>query len=143
MIKEFKEFILRGNVVDLAVGIIIGGAFGAIVNSLVTDIIMPPIGLILGKVNFTELFVSLDGQTYATLEIAKSAGAPTLNYGLFINAIVNFLIIALAIFLAIRTINRMIPKKEPAPEIPARTCPYCASEISEKATRCPFCTSQL
>ncbi len=143
MLKEFKDFILRGNVVDLAIGIIIGGAFGAVVSSLVNDILMPPIGLLLGKVNFSELYIALDGQQYASLEAAKTAGAATLNYGLFINTIINLLIVALAIFFVIRAVNRMLPKKEAAPAPPARTCPFCTLEIAESATRCPHCTSQL
>ena len=118
MLKEFKTFILRGNVIDLAVGIVIGGAFGAIVSSLVKDIIMPPIGLLLGKVNFTDLFIALDGGEYASLEAATTAGAPTLNYGLFINTIINFLIVGLAIFFIIRAINRLTAKKEEAPAAP-------------------------
>ena len=144
MLKEFKTFILRGNVIDLAVGIVIGGAFGAIVASLVKDIIMPPIGLLLGKVNFTDLFLALDGGEYASLEAATTAGAPTLNYGLFINTIINFLIVGLAIFFIIRGINRLTAKKEEAPAAPTvKECPHCATEIPIKATRCPHCTSQL
>lgn len=144
MLKEFKTFILRGNVIDLAVGIVIGGAFGAIVSSLVKDIIMPPIGLLLGKVNFTDLFIALDGGEYASLEAATTAGAPTLNYGLFINTIINFLIVGLAIFFIIRAINRLTAKKEEAPAAPTvKECPHCATEIPIKASRCPHCTSQL
>jgi large conductance mechanosensitive channel len=142
MLKEFREFIMRGNVVDLAVGVIIGGAFGKIVSSLVSDIIMPPVGLLLNGVNFSNLFVSLTGQPYATLAEAQAAGAPTLNYGSFINAVIDFLIIGLVIFLLIRSINRM---QKPAPAAPPQTreCPFCFSSISLKATRCPNCTSQL
>jgi large conductance mechanosensitive channel len=142
MVKEFKQFILRGNVIDLAVGIIIGGAFGKIVSSLVDDIIMPPIGLILGKVDFANLFLSLDGTAYASLAAAKATGAPTWNYGLFINTLINFLIVAFAIFLLIKQINRM---QKPAPvAAPAeKDCPFCQTSIPIKATRCPHCTSQL
>lgn len=142
MLKEFREFIMRGNVVDLAVGVIIGGAFGKIVSSLVSDIIMPPIGLLLNGVNFSNLFISLTGQPYATLAEAQAAGAPTLNYGSFINAVIDFLIIGLVIFLLIRAINRM-QKPAPAAAPQTRECPFCFSSISLKATRCPSCTSQL
>jgi large conductance mechanosensitive channel len=142
MLKEFREFIMRGNVVDLAVGVIIGGAFGKIVSSLVSDIIMPPIGLLLNGVNFSNLFISLTGQPYATLAEAQAAGAPTLNYGSFINAVIDFLIIGLVIFLLIRAINRM-QKPAPAASPQTRDCPFCFSTISLKATRCPNCTSQL
>lgn len=142
MLKEFREFVMRGNVIDLAVGVIIGGAFGKIVSSLVSDIIMPPIGLLLNGVDFSNLFVSLTGQPYATLAEAQAAGAPTLNYGNFINAVINFLIIALVIFLMIRAINRLQkPALAAAPM--TRECPHCFSTISLKATRCPNCTSQL
>jgi large conductance mechanosensitive channel len=144
MWKEFKAFILRGNVLDLAVAVIIGGAFGAIVNSFVNDIIMPPIGLLLGKVDFSNLFISLDGQTYESLAAAKEAGAASINYGLFINTIINFLIVALAIFVIIRAANRLMPKKAEVPAEPAtKDCPFCATAIPLKATRCPNCTSQL
>ncbi len=142
MIKEFKQFIMRGNVLDLAVGIIIGGAFGKIVSSLVDDIIMPPIGLLLGKVDFTNLFLSLDGKMYASLTAAKDAGAPTWNYGLFINTLINFLIVAFAIFLLIKQVNRFQkPEPEKAPD--TKDCPYCHTAIPINATRCPHCTSQL
>jgi large conductance mechanosensitive channel len=142
MLKEFKEFVMRGNVLDLAVGIIIGAAFGAIIQSLVKDIIMPPIGLLLGKVDFTNLFWALDGNTYASLAAAQEVGAPTLNYGLFINTIINFIIVAFAIFMLIRWFNSL--KKAPAPADPTtKACPYCTSEIPIKATRCPLCTSEL
>lgn len=142
MIKEFKQFVMRGNVIDLAVGVIIGGAFGKIISSLVDDIIMPPIGLLLGKVDFSNLFFSLDGKIYASLSAAKDAGAPTWNYGLFINTLINFLIVAFAIFLMIKQINRL---QKPAPVIPPATkdCEYCQTAIPVKATRCPHCTSQL
>jgi large conductance mechanosensitive channel len=144
MWKEFKEFIMRGNVLDLAIGIIIGGAFGQIVSSLVNDIIMPPIGLLLGKVNFTELFLVLNGQAYKSLADAKAAGAPTINYGLFINTVINFLIVAFVIFLIVKAANRLRKPAEVAPQAPTtKACPYCQSTISIKATRCPACTSQL
>jgi large conductance mechanosensitive channel len=146
MLKEFREFALRGSVVDLAVGIIIGSAFGAIVNSLVNDVIMPPIGLLLGKVDFSNLFLTMrPGDTngpYATLADAHAAGAVTLNYGIFINTIISFLIIALVVFLIIRAINRMQREQE-EPSAPAQDCPYCYSSINLKATRCPHCTSEL
>lgn len=146
MIKEFKEFIMRGNVVDLAVGVIIGGAFGKIVTSLVNDVIMPPIGLLLGGINFSDLFISLNGSTYPSLAAAQEAGAPTINYGLFINNVIDFLIVALVIFLVIRAFNRLSQSSK-TPQTPAepvvKECPYCFSEIPIKATRCPNCTSQL
>ncbi len=143
MYKEFKEFIMRGNVFDMAVGIIIGGAFGKIINSLVSDIIMPPFGLILGKVNFKDLYINLSAQSYATLEEATKAGAPVLKYGLFINTILEFLIIATAIFFMIKAINKLSRQKEAPPPPPdTKDCPYCFSKISIKATRCPNCTSE-
>jgi len=142
MLKEFREFIMRGNVVDLAVGVIIGGAFGKIVSSLVSDVIMPPIGLLLNGMDFSNLFVSLTGQPFATLAEAQAAGAPTLNYGNFINAVIDFIVIGLVIFLLIRAINRM-QKPAPAAQPATRDCPFCFSLISLKATRCPNCTSQL
>jgi large conductance mechanosensitive channel len=144
MFKEFKEFTMRGNVIDLAVGVIIGGAFGKIVSSLVNDILMPPIGMLLNGVNFNNLFLSLDGTKYASLADAQKAGAPTLNYGLFINNIIDFLIVAFVIFLMIRMINRV--KKQPVAVVSEPTekeCPFCFTSIPIKATRCPQCTSQL
>jgi len=148
MLKEFKEFAMRGNAMDMAVGIIIGAAFGAIVASLVADVIMPPIGLLLGKVDFSNLFVVLkSGEVagpYATLAAAKQAGAVTLNYGTFINTIVSFLIIAFAVFLVVRQVNRLRAKAAEPPPAPAtKECPYCLSAVPIKATRCPFCTSTL
>jgi len=142
MWKEFKEFILRGNVMDLAVGIVIGAAFGAIVNSLVKDIIMPPIGLLLGKINFTDLFINLSGTPYASLKAAQDAGAATINYGVFLNTIINFIIVGLAIFFVVRAVNRM---RKPAPVAAPTTkeCPHCFTEIPLKATPCPNCTSEL
>ncbi len=150
MLKEFKEFALRGNVFDMAVGIIIGGAFGKIITSFVNDILMPPIGLLVGKVNFTNLFIALDGKTYESLEVAKAAGAPTINYGVFINTVLDFIIVAFVIFLLVRQMNRLRRKQEAeaaaaaAPAEPTtKECPYCASVIPIKAKRCPHCTSQL
>jgi large conductance mechanosensitive channel len=141
MFKEFKAFIMRGNVLDLAVAVVIGGAFGTIVNSQVKDIIMPPLGLILSRVNFGDLFISLNGKVYASLKAAQDAGAPTLNYGLFIQAIINFLIVALVIFLIVRLANRL---QKPAPTAPAtKDCPYCLSSVPAKAVRCAHCTSEL
>ena len=146
---EFKKFMVRGNVIDLAVGIIIGGAFKSIATSLVNDVLMPPIGLLLGKVNFRDLFINLSGVPYASLAEAKDAGAATINYGVFINTIITFIITALAIFVIIRQINRLqetARNKEPVVPPPSSTtkpCPYCFSDIPIKATRCPHCTSQL
>jgi large conductance mechanosensitive channel len=142
MLKAFKEFAMKGNVLDLAVGFIIGAAFGKIVTSLVADIIMPPIGLILGKVDFSGLFVSLSGKSYATLAEAKTAGAPTLNYGIFLNNIVDFVIVAFAVFLIVQMVNKW-NKPAPVPAATTKECPYCASSIPLKATRCPNCTSEL
>jgi large conductance mechanosensitive channel len=142
--KEFKEFAMRGNVVDMAVGIIIGAAFGKIVSSVVSDVIMPPIGLLLGKMDFGSLFINLSGVSYATLAEAKAAGAPTINYGLFINTVIDFIIVAFVLFLIIRQMNRLKRAPEPAPAVPtAKECPYCFSTIPIKATRCPNCTSEL
>lgn len=144
MIKEFREFIMRGNVLDLAIGIVIGAAFAAVINSLVNDIIMPPIGFLLGGVNFADLFISLDGQDYQSLVAAQDAGVATINYGLFINAIITFLIVAFIIFLIIRSVNRLQSEEEEAPAEPAtKECPFCFSEIALEASRCPHCTSQL
>ena len=139
--QDFKKFAMRGNVMDMAVGVIIGGAFGKIVTSVVNDIVMPPIGMIMGKVDFSNLFISLNGQEYATLEAAKKAGAPVLAYGNFMNSVIDFLILAFIIFMMIRQINKLTPEPEPKPE--PRLCPYCKSEIADDATRCPHCTSQL
>jgi large conductance mechanosensitive channel len=142
MLKEFKEFAMKGNVVDLAVGFIIGAAFGKIVTSLVSDIIMPPIGLILGKVDFSSLFLNISGKSYSSLAEAKAAGAATLNYGIFLNNIVDFLIVAFAVFLLVRMVNRW-NKPAPAAAPSTKECPYCASTIPLKATRCPNCTSEI
>ena len=141
MWKEFKTFAARGSVIDLAVGVIIGAAFGKIVSSLVSDIIMPPIGLLIGRVDFKNLFVALNGQTYASLADAQKAAAPTINYGIFLNTLLEFVIVAFAIFLLVRQINRMSPP--PAPADPTKTCPFCASQIPIAAKRCPLCTSAL
>ena len=143
MLKEFKKFIIRGNVVDLAIGVIIGGAFGKIVTSLVNDIIMPPIGLILGKVDFSNLFFTLSGEKFDTLARAQEAGAVTLNIGLFINALIDFLIIALAIFVLIKQLNKLEKKDETKVEIPTKKCPFCLTEIPLEATRCSACTSKV
>lgn len=145
MLKEFREFALRGNVVDMAVGIIIGAAFGTIVQSLVKDVLMPPIGLLLGKVDFSNLYVVLkQGATagpYGALQNAQSAGAVTLNYGLFINSIVSFVIVAFAVFLVVKQVNKL---RQPAPAAPAtKDCPFCFSAIPAKATKCAHCTSAL
>jgi large conductance mechanosensitive channel len=144
MLKEFKAFLMRGNVLDLAVGIVIGAAFGAVVTSFVNDILMPPIGLALGRVDFTNLFISLSGESYPSLAAAKAAGAPTLNYRVFINTLINFVIVGFAIFLVVRVANRMMAKPAPPAAAPAtKECVYCASVIPIKAKRCPQCTSEL
>jgi large conductance mechanosensitive channel len=142
MLKEFKEFALKGNVVDLAIAVIIGAAFGKVISSFVNDIIMPPIGMLLGGVSFSDLFISLDGQTYPSLAVAQAAGAATINYGVFLTTIIDFVIIAWVLFLVVKAVNRM--KKAPAPADPTtKTCPQCATEIPIKAVRCPHCTSNL
>jgi len=141
MLGEFKTFLMRGNVVDLAVAVVLGAAFGAIVTSFVNDLLMPPLGLALGRVNFSELFLSLSGQSYPTLAAAKAAGAPTLNYGVFINTIINFVLVAFAVFVVVRQANRL--KGPPPPPPAARECPQCATVIPVKARRCPHCTSDL
>lgn len=148
MWKEFKKFAMRGNVIDMAVGIVIGTTFGVIVKSLVSDVIMPPIGMILGKVDFANLFIILkEGKIagpYASLASAQEAGAVTVNYGVFVNTVVNFIIVAFALFLLIRVINKIKAKEEALPPEPTtKDCPYCLSRISIKATRCPHCTSKL
>ena len=148
MLKEFKEFAMKGNVIDMAVGIIIGAAFGTIVNSLVQDVIMPPIGLLLGNVDFTNIFAVLkEGKVagpYASVAAAKSAGAVTINFGVFVNTIISFILIAFAVFLLVRTINRMRRQEEAPPAAPTtKECTYCFSAIPIKATRCPNCTSEL
>src|SRR5580700_1940936 len=142
MLKEFKEFAMRGNVLDMAVGIIIGAAFGRIITSFVNDIVMPPIGLALGRVDFSTLFWNISGTQYPTLAAAKAANAATINYGTFLNTVVDFLIVAFVIFLLVRQVNNW---KEPvaAPAVTTRECPYCLSQVALKATRCPNCTSEL
>ena len=144
MIQEFKKFILRGNVLDLAIGVIVGAAFGKIVSSLVDDIFMPVLGLVLRRVDFSNLFFNLtpDKGSFDTLAAAKAAGAATLNYGLFINVLVQFVIVGLALFLVMRAVNKLMEKPAPAPAN-TKNCPYCASPIPLQATRCPLCTSQL
>ena len=144
MLKEFKEFAMRGSVLDMAVGIIIGAAFGKIVSSLVSDILMPPIGFLLGKIDFSNLFVPLSGQAYPTLAAAKAAGAATINYGIFANTVIDFIIVAFAIFLTVRQVNRMARKPEVRPAAPTtRECPHCLSTIPIKAARCSHCTSDV
>ena len=142
MLKEFKEFVMRGNVLDLAIAVIIGGAFGKIITSFVNDVLMPPIGLLLGGVDFADLFIPLDGQTYESLAAAQAAGAATVNYGVFLNTVIDFVIVAVVIFLVVKAANRM---KKPAPVAAPTTkeCPHCFTIIPIKATRCPNCTSQL
>ncbi len=143
MLKEFREFAVKGNMLDLAVGVIIGGAFGKIVTSLTNDIIMPPIGLLLGKMDFSNLFVTLTpGKSFETVKQAKDAGAATLNYGLFINTCIDFLIVALAVFLLVKQINRLRSAPEPPPAN-TKDCPFCCSKIPTPASRCPQCTSEL
>jgi large conductance mechanosensitive channel len=136
---EFKAFALRGNVLDMAVGVIIGGAFGKIVSSMVSDILMPPIGLLLGKVDFSSLFVNLSGQAYPSLAAAKAAGAPTINYGVFLQNVLDFLIIALVVFLVVKQVNRL--QAQPAATPTTKECPHCAMAIPVRASRCPHCTS--
>ena len=141
-INEFKDFAVKGNVIDMAVGIIIGSAFGSIVNSLVKDVIMPPIGMIMGGVNFADMFMALDGKAYSTLAEAQAASAPTINYGLFINSIISFIIVALAVFFLIRQVNAL--KKKPVPPEPnTKECPFCKESIPKAAIKCSHCTSDL
>ena len=142
MLKEFKDFIARGNVIDLAIAVIMGAAFGPIIASLVSDIIMPPIGLVLGNVDFKDLFLPLSDESYATLAAAREAGAPVIAYGTFLNTVINFLIVSFAIFLLVKQVNQM---KKPAPAAAPTTkdCPFCLSAVPLKATRCAHCTSQL
>jgi large conductance mechanosensitive channel len=139
VLKEFKEFAMRGSVLDLAVGVIIGAAFGKVISSLVDDIIMPPIGKLLGHVDFSNLFINLSDTHYQSLAAAKAAGAPTLNYGNFINTVINFLIVAFAVFLLVRSVNRWLPK--PAPPVATKDCPDCAMPIPVAAKKCGHCTS--
>lgn len=143
MIKEFREFAVKGNAMDMAVGIIIGAAFGAVVKSLVDDIIMPPIGLLLGKVDFSNLFLNLSGGDYPSLAAAREAGAATLNYGLFINNVISFVIVAFAVFLLVKTLNRLRREESVEEEVTTKECPFCHTEIPLAAVRCPHCTSEL
>jgi large conductance mechanosensitive channel len=144
MFKDFKAFVMKGNVLDLAVAVVIGGAFGGIVTSLVNDIVMPPIGMLLGHIDFKELFVVLNDKTYPTLAAAKTAGAPVIAYGQFLNTVVNFLIIAFVIFLVVRAASKLQPAPAPEPPAPAtKDCPFCCSAIPVAAKRCAHCTSQL
>ena len=144
MLREFKEFAMRGNVIDMAVGVIIGAAFGKIVSSFTNDVLMPPIGLMLGKVDFSNLYLNLSGTPYPSLTDAKKAGAATINYGVFVNSILDFVIVAFVLFLLIRQINRLLaPAPEPPGEPTQKECPHCLSTIPVKATRCAHCTSQL
>ena len=143
MLKEFKKFAMRGNVIDLAIGVIIGGAFGKIVTSFVNDILMPPFGLLLGKADFSNLYISLSGEKYDSLAKAQEAGAATLNYGLFLNAVIDFVIISFVIFLLVRQINKLEKPAETASAPATKECPYCYTSIPIKATRCPACTSEL
>ncbi|MGE3063539.1 MAG: large conductance mechanosensitive channel protein MscL [bacterium] len=144
MFKEFKEFALKGNMLDLAVGIILGSAFGKIITSLVNDILMPPLGLLLGKVDFSNLFVDLSGKGFNSVADAKAAGAATINYGLFINVIIDFIIVAFVIFMLIKQVNKLNRKKVEAPSSPTtKECPYCFSTINIKATKCPNCASEI
>jgi large conductance mechanosensitive channel len=143
MLKEFKEFAMRGNVLDMAVGIIIGAAFGKIITSFVEDLLMPPLGLLIGKVDFSSLYVNLTEKSYESLAAAKAAGAATINYGMFFNHVINFLIVAFAIFLLIRQVNRLKREAPAAAPAPTRDCPFCLSAIALKATRCAHCTAEL
>jgi len=143
MLKEFKEFAMRGNVLDLAVGVIIGAAFGKIVSSLVDDIVMPPIGKALGHVDFSNLFINLSETHYPTIAAAKAAGSPTINYGIFINNVINFLIVAFAVFLLVRTVNRWTTKPAPSAALTTKECPQCAMQIPIVAKKCGHCTSNL
>lgn len=143
MFKEFREFAVKGNVMDMAVGIIIGAAFGKIVSSLVDDVIMPPIGLLLGKVDFANLYINLSGQAYPSMEAAQQAGAPLIRYGVFLNQVISFLIVAFAVFLLVKAVNRMRRQEDVVEEVPGKPCPFCQTSISEAAVRCPNCTSRL
>jgi large conductance mechanosensitive channel len=143
MLKEFKEFAVRGNAMDLAVAVILGAAFGAVVTSLVNDVLMPPMGLLLGGIDFKDLFFSLSGASFATLAAAKAAGAPVIAYGQFLNTVINFVIVAFAVFLLVKQLNRL-QRPAPAPAVPAtRDCPYCLTSIPVAAVRCGHCTSDL
>lgn len=144
MWKEFRDFAIKGNILDLAIGVIIGGAFGKVTTSLVNDILMPPIGMLIGRVNFSNLYIPLNGQSYGSFALAKEAGAPTLNVGLFINTMLDFLIMAFAVFMVVRQVNALrnrLDRKEKAPT--TKECPYCLTKVPVKATRCAACTSHL
>jgi large conductance mechanosensitive channel len=141
MFKEFKEFALKGNVIDMAVGIIIGLAFGKVVTSVVNDLLMPPIGLLMGKVDFSNLFINISGSPVASLTAAKAAGAATINYGLFVNNVIDFILVAFAVFILVKQVNRFTPKPAAVPT--TKACPFCLTAIPLKATRCPSCTSQI
>lgn len=143
MLKEFKKFVMRGNMIDLAVGVIIGGAFNGLVTSLVNDIFMPVISLFTGRIDFTNWFISLDGNSYETLAAAQEAGAATINYGSFISGLINFLIMAFVVFLVVKGINKLHPDHPEETPVTTKTCPYCQTEIPLEATRCPHCTSVL
>lgn len=142
MLKEFKKFALKGNMIDLAVGIIIGGAFNGIVNSLVNDIVMPLLSIFTKRIDFTNLFISLDGEKYSTLQAAKDAGAATVNYGVFLSGVLNFIIMAFVVFLLVKWINKM-RKPEPVAASTTKKCPYCMSDVDLKASKCPHCTSDI
>jgi large conductance mechanosensitive channel len=142
VLKEFKEFAMRGNMLDLAIGVIIGAAFGGVVSSLVNDVLMPPLGLLIGHVNFSDLFINLSGQHYPSVALAKAAGAPTLNYGSFINTLINFLLVAFAVFLLVRGVNKWFPKPAAAPAT-TKNCPQCEMAIPINAKKCGHCTSTL
>lgn len=143
MLKEFREFAMKGNVLDMAIGVIIGAAFGKIVTSFVTDVLMPPLGLLLGRMDFSNLFINISGTAYATLADAKKAGAPTLNYGLFLNTVIDFVIVAFVIFLLVKQVNRMRTPAPAPPPAATKECPFCTSSIAVKASRCPQCTADL
>lgn len=145
MIKEFKEFAMKGNMIDLAIGVIVGGAFGKVVTSIVNDVVMPPIGLLLGKVNFSDLFIPLNGKHYDTIAAAKADSAPTLNYGLFINTLLDFLIVSFVIFITVKQMNRLRKKQEekPDPKKETKECPECLSDIPKLAVRCKYCTAYV
>lgn len=143
MLQEFKEFAMKGNVLDMAIGVIIGGAFGKIVSSIVSDILMPPIGLLMGKVDFPSLFINLSGGAYPSLAAAKAAGAPTINYGVFIQTVLDFIIVAFVIFLLVKQVNRLKRQPDAPPPPTTKDCPHCLSGIPIKATRCAHCTSEL
>lgn len=143
MLKEFKEFALKGNMIDLAVGVIIGGAFNGLVSSLVDDVIMPLLSILTGRLDFTNLFIALDGNKYETLKAAQDANVATINYGLFLSGVINFLIMAWVVFIIVKQINKLRKKEEPLAEVTTKKCPRCCTEISMEATRCPHCTSEL